>query len=130
MTDDNLPAGTTVWVFGDQLNRRIGALGIARPETHRILFVEATEQIAGRRYHRQRLHMVVAGMRRLSVELRMAEAFIDGAEWVMLPNVIGMALASNHRMQQPLRGLQRLPDVAAVRARASEVLSRLDAGEL
>jgi hypothetical protein len=33
-------------------------------------------------------------------------------------------------MQQPLRGLQRLPDVAAVRARASEVLSRLDAGEL
>jgi deoxyribodipyrimidine photolyase-like uncharacterized protein len=51
VTGDNLPAGTTVWVFGDQLNRRIGALGMARPETHRILFVEATEQIAGRRYH-------------------------------------------------------------------------------
>ena len=29
MTDDDLPAGTTVWVFGDQLNRRIGALGMA-----------------------------------------------------------------------------------------------------
>jgi len=123
VTDDNLRAGTTVWVFGDQLNRRIGALGMARPGTHRILFVEATEQIAGRRYHRQRLHLVLAGMRRLSAELRTAG-------WVMLPNVIGMALASNHRMQQPLRGLQRLPDVAAVRARASEVLSRLDAGEL
>jgi (6-4)DNA photolyase len=51
-----------VWVFGDQLNRRIGALGMARPETHRILFVEATEQIAGRRYDRQRLHLVLAGM--------------------------------------------------------------------
>jgi (6-4)DNA photolyase len=61
VTDDNLPAGSIVWVFGDQLNRRIGALGMARPETHRILFVEATEQITGRRYHRQRLHLVLAG---------------------------------------------------------------------
>jgi deoxyribodipyrimidine photolyase-like uncharacterized protein len=59
VTDDNLPAGTTVWVFGDQLNRRIGALGMARPEMHRILFVEATEQDAGRHYHRQRLHLVL-----------------------------------------------------------------------
>ena len=77
MTDDNLPAGTTVWVFGDQLNRRIGALGMARPETHRILFVEATEQIAGSRYHRQRLHLVLAGMRRLSAELRAAGFDVD-----------------------------------------------------
>jgi deoxyribodipyrimidine photolyase-like uncharacterized protein len=69
-----MPAGTTVWVFGDELNRRIGALGMARPETHRILFVEATEQIAGRRYHRQRLHLVLAGMRRSSAELQ-AEGF-------------------------------------------------------
>jgi deoxyribodipyrimidine photolyase-like uncharacterized protein len=29
-------------------------------------------------------------------------------------------LASNYRMQLPLRGLQRLPDVPAIRARASE----------
>ncbi|MEY3816757.1 MAG: hypothetical protein RI966_734, partial [Actinomycetota bacterium] len=25
----------TVWVFGDQLNRKIGALGDAKPATHR-----------------------------------------------------------------------------------------------
>jgi len=31
----------TVWVFGDQLNRRIGALSSATPETHRILIVES-----------------------------------------------------------------------------------------
>jgi deoxyribodipyrimidine photolyase-related protein len=132
---------------------------------------------------------MLAGISPQQMARWMAEAFIDGAEWVMLPNVIGIAmwadggrmatkpyaaggayinrmsdycrscpyeptkrtgptacpfttlywdflarnadrLASNHRMQQPLRGLQRLPDVVAVRARASEVLSRLDAGEL
>ena len=27
----------TVWVFGDQLNRNIGALQAAQPDTHRIL---------------------------------------------------------------------------------------------
>ena len=30
----------TVWVFGDQLNVRIGALKQASPRTHRILMVE------------------------------------------------------------------------------------------
>jgi len=145
-------------------------------------------------HHIQRLVVLgnlgmLAGVSPQQMARWMADSFIDGAEWVMLPNVIGMAmwadggrmatkpyaaggayinrmsdyccscpyeptkrmgptacsfttlywdflarnadrLASNHRMQQPLRGLQRLPDVVAVRARASEVLSRLDAGEL
>ena len=93
MTDDNLPAGPLSVFASDQLNRRIGALGMARPQTHRI-------QLAGRRLP--------------------PPASATNAD----------RLASNHRMPQPLRGLQRLPDVAAVRARGSEVLSRLDAGEL
>ncbi len=88
-----------MWVFGDQLNRRIGALGMARPETHRILFVEATEQITGRRYHRQRLHLLAG-------------------------------CAAERELRAAAAGRTSLPDVAAVRARASEVLSRLDAGEL
>jgi deoxyribodipyrimidine photolyase-related protein len=37
---------------------------------------------------------------------------------------------SNHRMRQPLGGLARLRDLPAVRARAREVLARLDAGTL
>jgi deoxyribodipyrimidine photolyase-related protein len=64
----------TVWVFGDQLNRGIGALATARPDRDRILLVESTEHCASRPFHRQRLHLVLAGMRRLGAELA-AEGF-------------------------------------------------------
>ena len=51
------PGRATVWVFGDQLNRSIGALATAEPATHRILLVESEAKITGRRWHRQRLHL-------------------------------------------------------------------------
>ena len=64
----------TVWVFGDQLNRRIGALGEARPGEVRVLLVELTNALAAKRYHRQRLHLVLTAMRRFAAELE-AEGF-------------------------------------------------------
>ncbi len=60
---------TTVWVFGDQLNRSIGALADADPATHRILLVESSAKLASKRWHRQRAHFVIASMRRFAGEL-------------------------------------------------------------
>lgn len=67
----------TIWVLGDQLNRGIGALSDADPEQHRILMVESRSMIEGRRYHRQRLHLVLAAMRRFAAELEGAEFEVD-----------------------------------------------------
>jgi deoxyribodipyrimidine photolyase-related protein len=60
----------TVLVLGDQLNRASGALANAEPATHRILFVTSRAQLAGKRWHRQRLHLILAGMAKLARELR------------------------------------------------------------
>jgi deoxyribodipyrimidine photolyase-related protein len=60
---------TTVWVFGDQLNRTIGPLADAHPGTHRILLVESAEHLGRRPWHRQLAHLFLAGMRRLAGEL-------------------------------------------------------------
>ena len=60
----------TVWVFGDQLNRQIGALRDAVPETHQILMVESRQKISSRAWHLQRAHFLIASMRRFAEELR------------------------------------------------------------
>ena len=67
----------TVWVFGDQLNRSIGALGRADPHTHRVLLVESAALLGSRRWHRQRAHLVIASMRRFANELRAAGFEVD-----------------------------------------------------
>lgn len=63
----------TVWVFGDQLNRRIGALGRSDPGDTRVLLVESEAQLRSGR-HIQRLHLVLGAMRRFAAELE-AEGF-------------------------------------------------------
>jgi deoxyribodipyrimidine photolyase-related protein len=66
----NSDALPTVWVFGDQLNRGIGALRDATPASHRVLIIESTAKLADKRWHRQRAHFVLASMRRFVDELR------------------------------------------------------------
>ena len=55
-------------MFGDQLNRRIGALATADPDTDRILLVESRRLLDAAK-HRQRGHMVLTAMRRFGAEL-------------------------------------------------------------
>ncbi len=64
----------TIWVFGDQLNRRLGPLRSATPATSRVLMVESRAKLASKRWHRQRAHLVVCSMRRFAAEL-VAEGF-------------------------------------------------------
>jgi deoxyribodipyrimidine photolyase-related protein len=61
---------TTVWVLGDQLNVRIGAMRAATPRTHRVLMVESALKNGSRPWHRQRLHFIVSSMRHFAEELR------------------------------------------------------------
>ena len=65
-----MSAKATVWVLGDQLNVRIGALKQATPRTHRILMVESAHKVNSRPWHRQRLHFIISSMRHFAEELR------------------------------------------------------------
>lgn len=67
----------TIWVFGDQLNRGIGALAGATPQTHRVLFIESTVKIASRKWHVQRAHFIVTSMRKFANELRNEGFHVD-----------------------------------------------------
>ena len=67
----------TIWVFGDQLNREIGALATATPTTHQILMIESSAKISSRRWHVQRAHFIVASMRKFANELRAAGFQVD-----------------------------------------------------
>lgn len=64
----------TVWVLGDQLNRHAGALAGRTPDDCRVLLVESTDKLRSKRWHRQRLHLVLSGMAHFAAELE-AEGF-------------------------------------------------------
>ncbi len=67
----------TVWVFGDQLDPDRGPLVDHAPGTCRVLIVESEAKIAGRSWHRQRLHLVLSGLAHLADELRRRGHVVD-----------------------------------------------------
>ena len=67
----------TVWVFGDQLNRNIGALQAAQPDTHHILMIESAGKIASRPWHIQRAHFLITSMRRFAIALEQEGFQVD-----------------------------------------------------
>jgi len=60
----------TVWVFGDQLNRNIGALATAMPQTHRVLLITAADKLAARPWHPPRLALYTRAIEAFAQELR------------------------------------------------------------
>ncbi len=59
----------TVWILGDQLRRDAGALAGRVPGECRVLIVESAAKIGSKRWHRQRLHLVLSAMRHFAREL-------------------------------------------------------------
>ncbi|MEZ5237784.1 MAG: cryptochrome/photolyase family protein [Microthrixaceae bacterium] len=67
----------TVWVLGDQLDRGRGALGRFGPDECRVLIVESQQLVGSKRWHRQRLHLVLSAMAHFAQELRDAGYEVD-----------------------------------------------------
>ncbi len=87
----------TIWVLGDQLNRRIGALAEADRPKVRVLLIESGSMLSRRLYHRQRLHLVLTAMRRFADELRRAGFLVDYRQAATLSE----GLAAHRRQYAP-----------------------------
>ena len=59
----------TVLILGDQLNPNISSLIDKSPGECRILIVENTAKIASKRWHNQRIHLVISAMSHFADEL-------------------------------------------------------------
>lgn len=87
----------TVWVLGDQLNRGIASLEDVDPSSTRVLMVASRSKVGAKRWHRQRLHTVLTGMRRFAAELD-AEGFaVDWRDAADLP----AGLAAHRKAHRP-----------------------------
>jgi deoxyribodipyrimidine photolyase-related protein len=65
---------TTVWVWGDQLNRDLVHLRGRDPGRTRVLMVVSDRKLTERPWHQQKVHLVLTAMRRFAGELA-AEGF-------------------------------------------------------
>ena len=72
-----MPPSETIWVFGDQLNRAIGAMATANPTTHRILLITAKDKIASRAWHPARVALYTRAIEAFAAELRDAGFQVD-----------------------------------------------------
>ena len=64
----------TVLILGDQCHRDVASLRGCTPNDTRVLLVTSASYLGAKRWHRQRLHVVLASMRRFARDLR-AEGF-------------------------------------------------------
>ena len=95
----------TVLVLGDQLDRGRGPLARARAGRSRVLFVESRATIRLPGWHRQRLHLVLAGMRRLAGELEAEGVEVDYRPAPSVP----AGIAAHVREYQPAQVVAAAP---------------------
>lgn len=107
----------TVWVLGDQLNRRISSLEGRSPDNTRILFVESAAKIGSKPYHRQRLHLVLTSMRRFADELQNLGFDVDYRQ----ADSFATGLDDHRREMSPDRVIAMEPMSHRMRGRLSEL---------
>lgn len=64
--------GNLIYVAFDQLNRNYGALKGAKPNVDIVVLVESQRMVAGRKWHKQRLHFLISSARHFVNELEQA----------------------------------------------------------
>ena len=101
----------TIWVFGDQLNRNLGALREADPRGTTVLLVES-EALLRSRKHVQRLHFVIAAMRRFAAELEAQGFGVDLRRAATLED----GLRAHVEQHRPAELMATEPNARAARA--------------
>ncbi len=106
----------SVWILGDQLSRDSAVLADRSPSDTRILMVEAdSTQVSS--YHRQRLHLVLASMRRFAASLEREGFDVDYRRAPTFRN----ALAAHRTEFRPARVLVMEPNSWDARRRVDDL---------
>ena len=122
-------AGTTAWLLADQLSLSNPALNGA----DRVLLVQSTAAMSAKRFHRQKLHLVLVAMRHLADDLRARGMTVDLVRADSFADGLARHRSRRHperiRLLAPgsaagRRSLAALPDVEIVQG--SLFLSDLD----
>jgi deoxyribodipyrimidine photolyase-related protein len=122
LTDTGHPhtqmTGTTAWILGDQLSLANPALDSA----DRVLLVQSTAALTARRFHRQKLHLVLVAMRHFADDLRDQGRTVD----FVRADSLAAGLRSHREQHRPDRVRLLAPHSAGGR----RVLARLDGVEI
>jgi deoxyribodipyrimidine photolyase-related protein len=100
--------GTTAWVLADQLTSSHPALGGA----DRVLIVQSASALRTKRFHRQKLHLVLVAMRHFARELEQRGLAVD----YVRADSLSSGLRAHVRRRRPDRVLLMAPKSAAGRA--------------
>jgi deoxyribodipyrimidine photolyase-related protein len=86
----------TVWVLGDQIDRRASPLRDRVPGDCRVLLVESSAKLSSKRWHVQRLHVVLSAMAHFADELRTEGFDVDHRAAPSLAAGVAEHVAQHH----------------------------------
>jgi len=110
--------GTTAWVLGDQLSLDNPALDGA----DRVLLVQSTTALSAKRFHRQKLHLMMVAMRHFADDLRNKGTVVD----FVTADTLADGLEQHRARAHP----KRIRLLAPHSARGRRALGRLDGVEI